>query len=227
MGEIVSYPSNGSEGQGYLASPAEPGPAVVVIQEWWGLVDHIKAVCDRFAEEGFLALAPDLYRGEVAEEPDDAGIKMMSLDMERAAKDMSGAIDFLLAHGKSNRATVGVTGFCMGGGMCYILAANRPESVSAITPHYGVIPWEHAQPEWGNISARIQGHYAEHDDFAPPAAVNELESKLRALGKDVEMYHYAGAQHAFFNDDRPDVYDATAAGQAWERSVGFLRANVS
>ena len=227
MGELVEYPSNGSTGQGYLAVPDGGGPAVVVIQEWWGLVGHITDVCDRYAEAGFVALAPDLYRGETTEAPDDAGIMMMSLDMARAGADMSGAIDYLLAHDATTSHTVGVTGFCMGGGMCYILAAARPGEVSAIAPHYGVIPWEHAQPDWSAITAKIQGHYAEKDDFAPPAAVAELEEKLKGLGKDVEFFNYEGCDHAFFNDDRPDVYDAAAANAAWERTTTFLRANIT
>ena len=138
MGEIIEFPSNGSTGQGYLATPAGgSGPGVVVIQEWWGLVDHIKDVCDRFAAKGFVALAPDLYRGKQVSEPDEAAKEMMAMQLERAAQDMSGAVDEAARRG-SGRG-VGVIGFCMGGGLALVLATQRPDAVTAVVPCYGVI----------------------------------------------------------------------------------------
>src|SRR3954468_17748415 len=178
MGEIVEFPGNGATGRGYLATPwDEGGRGVVVIQEWWGLVPHIKDVCDRYAAEGFLALAPDLYHGETTTEPDEAGKLMMSLNLEQAAKDMSGAVDFL-----GERATgsgIGVIGFCMGGGLALLLATQRPDKVKAVAPFYGVIPWPAAQPDWSKLEAAVQGHYAEKDDFANPESVRALEQQLK------------------------------------------------
>src|SRR5262245_34132943 len=149
MGEAVRFASNGSEGQGYLSVPASgSGPGIVVIQEWWGLNDQIREVCDALSGDGFVALAPDLYRGTTTKEPDEAGKLMMALNIEQAAKDMRGAIDFLLGHDAVTSKTVGVTGFCMGGGLALWLATLAPDKVSACVPFYGVIPWPAAQPDW-------------------------------------------------------------------------------
>ena len=226
MGEIVEFASNGSTGQGYLASPSGGGPGVVVIQEWWGLVDHIKDVCDRFAAEGFVALAPDLYRGESASEPDEAGKLMMAMNLQRAGKDMGGAVDYLLGRDDVASDGVGVVGYCMGGGLALVLATQRPDQIKAVAPHYGVIPWPDAQPDWSKLGAAVQGHYAENDDFANPESVRQLEETLKTHGVEVEMHIYPGTEHAFFNDTRPEVYDAPAAQQAWSRTLEFFRAKL-
>lgn len=227
MGQTVEFPSNGDTGTGYLATPSQgAGPAVVVIQEWWGLVDHIEDVCDRFAAEGFTALAPDLYRGEKASEPDEAGKLMMALNMDRAAKDMGGAVDHLAGHDAVRGEGVGVIGFCMGGGLALVLAAQRPDQVKACVPFYGVIPWPSAQPDWTRLEAAVQGHYAENDTFFTPDDARRLESTLHDLGKDAQVFVYPGADHGFFNDTRPDVYDEGAARQAWTRTLEFLRAKL-
>jgi len=222
MGEIVSFKSNGSMGSGYLADGG--GPGVIVIQEWWGLVPHIKAVADRFAAEGFTALAPDLYRGEAASEPDEAGKLMMGLKLDRAGKDLSGAVDLLQE--KTGRTKVGVVGYCMGGGLTLTLACQRPDAVAAAAPFYGVIPWPEAQPDWSAISGVIEGHYAENDAFATPEAARALEVDLKSRGKNATFHVYPGTHHAFFNDDRPDVYDATASNAAWTRVLALFRANL-
>jgi carboxymethylenebutenolidase len=222
MGELIEFPSNGGTGQGYLATPSDAtGPGVVVIQEWWGLVDHIKDVCDRFAAEGFVALAPDLYHGKQVSEPDEAGKEAMALRIDQAAKDMSGAVDEVLR--RSIGASVGVVGFCMGGGLALVLATQRPDVVSACVPFYGVILWPDVHPNYGAMSAAVLGHYAERDTFFTPDAARALEAELHGLGKDAELYVYDGADHAFFNDTRPEVYDAQAAATAWERTLAFLR----
>jgi carboxymethylenebutenolidase len=226
MGEIVTYPSNGTEGMGYLAEPSEPGPGLVVVQEWWGLVDHIKDVADRFAAAGFCALAPDLYRGESTTEPDEAGKLMMALNLAQAGKDMGGAVDHLLSLPSCSSSTVGVVGYCMGGGLCYVLAAQRPGNVSAIAPYYGAIPWPEHEPDYGAIRAAVQGHYAGRDDWASPEMARELGERLAAQGLTVEMHVYESAEHGFFNDANPGVYDEAAARLSWERVVPFLQANV-
>lgn len=226
MGETVEFPSNGSSASGYLAPSATgSSPGVLVIQEWWGLVPQIKGVADRLAAEGFTALAPDLYHGEIAEhtEMDKAGRLMSSLPPDRAARDMGGAIDFLLGHAATSTEKVGVVGFCMGGALALLLATKRPDAVKAVVPFYGVIGWPAEQPDWNNLAAAVQGHYAENDEFASPDKVAALEAQLNELGKDVEIFTYPGTEHAFFNDTRPEVYDADAAKQAWERTTAFFR----
>jgi carboxymethylenebutenolidase len=228
MGEIVSFPSNGTSAEGYLAIPAAGnGPGLVVIQEWWGLVDHIKDVCDRFAAEGFVALAPDLYHGQKADEPDDAGKYMMAMSLPQAARDMGGAIDHLRNHQAVTSDGVGVVGYCMGGGLTLLLATQRPDAVRAAVPYYGVIPWPAAQPDWARLEGAVQGHYAEQDDYAPPEKVREMEVLLRSLGKQAEFFIYPGTHHGFFNDDRPEVYNPEAARQAWERTLAFFREHLS
>jgi carboxymethylenebutenolidase len=217
MGEIVTFKSNGHTCDGYIAGS---GPGVLVIQEWWGLVPHIKDVVDRLADAGFTALAPDLYHGESSTEPDGAGKLMMALNIEQAGKDMSGAVDLLLERTGSSK--VGVVGYCMGGGLALVVAARRPDAVAACAPYYGVIPWASAQPDLAAITAVVAGEYAEHDDFANPEATRALEAQLRDLGKDATMHIHAGTHHAFFNDARPDVYDAAAAAAAWDRTTALF-----
>ncbi len=227
MGEIVEFPSNGTTASGYLAAPEQgAGIGLVVIQEWWGLVPHIEDVCDRFAAEGFTALAPDLYHGATTTEPDEAGKEMMAMDMAGAGRDMSGAVDLLLGSDLVRGDGVGVTGFCMGGGLALVLATQRPEAVKACVPWYGLIPWPDAQPDWSALQAAVRGHYAEQDGSFGPDEVAELETTLKDLGKEVELYVYPGVDHAFFNDTRPEVYDAAAAELAWTRTLEFLRAKL-
>jgi len=228
MGEMIEFASNGSAAGGYLAEPGSGmGPGVIVIQEWWGLVDHIEAVCDRFAAEGFWALAPDLYHGQKVQpgEPDEAGKAMMAMRMDRAARDMSGAVDELLRRSSSDH--VGVIGFCMGGGLALVLATQRPDAVAAVVPCYGIIPWADAQPDYSAMSAAVLGHYAENDSFFTPEAANALAEQLRGMGKSVEIVVYPNTDHAFFNDTRPEVYNEEAARALWEHTVDFFRSHVS
>jgi carboxymethylenebutenolidase len=225
MGEMIEFPSNGSSAPGYLSLPESgQGPGLIVIQEWWGLVDHIKDVCDRFAAAGFVALAPDLYHGQTVAEPDEAGKAMMALQMDQAARDLSGAVDEVVRRSVGGR--IGVVGFCMGGGLALVLAANRPDAVAAVVPCYGVIPWPDAQPDYRAMTAALLGHYAENDDFFTPEAARALGEQLRAMGKEAEIIVYPGVDHAFFNDTRPEVYSSSAAAELWERSVAFLHAQL-
>jgi carboxymethylenebutenolidase len=227
MGEMIEFPSNGSTAGGYLAVPnSGSGPGVVVIQEWWGLVDHIEDVCDRFAAAGYVALAPDLYHGQKVApgEPDEAGKAMMAMKMDQAARDMSGAVDEVLRRASSS--TVGVIGFCMGGGLALVLATQRPDAVSAVVPCYGIVPWPGVQPDYAAMSAAVLGHYAEQDEYFTPEKANELAEQLRGLGKSVEIIVYPGTDHAFFNDTRPEVYNADAAAALWERTLAFFSEKV-
>jgi len=228
MGEMVEFPSNGTTGTGYLAVPGSgSGPGVVVIQEWWGLNDQIKEVCDRFASEGLVALAPDLYRGEETTSSDEAGRLMMALNIEQAAKDMSGAVDYLRRRDDVTGDGVGVTGFCMGGGLALWLATLRPDDVRAVVPYYGVIPWPGAQPDFSELRAAVQGHYAANDGSASPEMVAELDEKLTSMGKSAEFFVYPETDHAFANHHRPEVHVAEAAELAWQRTVDFFRTNLS
>jgi len=221
MGTMVEFKSNGGQTSGYLAIPESGnGPGVVVIQEWWGLVDHIKDVCDRFATEGFVALAPDLFHGKVAKSPDEAGKLMMAMRIDEAEKDLRGAIQYLLDHDATTGDKVGTVGFCMGGALSLYAATKNPQ-VGACVVFYGGHP--NVKPDLPNLQAPVLGIFAERDGFVTPAVVRELERKLKELGKSVEVHIYPGTDHAFFNDTRPEVYNADAAADAWRRTIEFLR----
>lgn len=222
MGQMIECASNGGTVGGYLATPEGGGGLpLIVIQEWWGLVPHITDVCDRFAAEGFVALAPDLYRGQVTTEPDAAGKLMMAMNLEQAGNDLSGAVDEVSA--RAGGVGAGVTGFCMGGGLAMVLATQRPDKVKACVPWYGVIPWPGLQPDWTALEAPILGHFAEKDGSFTPEAVHDLEDTLQSLGKTAELIVHPGVDHAFFNDTRPEVYDASTAAACWQQTVGFFK----
>lgn len=223
MGQNVDFTNGDDTANGYLSVPdAGSGPGLVVIQEWWGLVDHIRDVCDRFAGEGFVALAPDLYHGETTTEPDEAGKLMMALNLDQAVADMSGAIAYLQAHEATTSSTLGVTGFCMGGGLALVLAAERPAAFSICVPWYGLIPWEHAQPDWSNVQAKVRGNFAEQDGFFGPDKAKGLEKDLKEAGVDADIEIFPGVDHAFFNDTRPEVHDPEQSARAWERTLTAL-----
>ena len=222
MGEMVEFKSNGGTCTGYLAGTS--GPGVIVIQEWWGLVPHITDIADRFAAEGFVALAPDMYHGEMTDEPDMAGKLLMSMNLATAGKDLSGAVDLLQE--RTGRTKVGVTGFCMGGGLALMAACLRPDAIAAAAPFYGGMRPD-TVIEWDNLAAVVEGHYAATDrGTAAPEAVKELEVTLRAKGKNATFHVYPGTQHAFFNDTRPEVYDAAVAKTSWDRTLALFRANL-
>src|ERR671936_715891 len=181
MGEMVKFVSNGSTDTGYLATPdVGAGPGLIVIQEWWGLVDHIKDVCDRFAAAGFAALAPDLYHGKTTKSPDEAGKLMMALRIDEAEKDLRGAIQFLLDQEATTGNKVGTVGFCMGGALSLYAASKNPQ-VGACVVFYGIHP--NVKPDLANLQAPVLGIYAERDKSVPPEAVRELEARLKGLGK--------------------------------------------
>jgi len=226
MGENVEFASNGGTAGGYLA-PAKggAGPGVLVIQEWWGVESYLKGVCDRLADEGFTALAPDLYHGEIAghTEMDKASELMNSLPPDRAARDMGGAVDYLSGHPSVRGQKVGVVGFCMGGMLTLLLAAQQGDRIGAAVPYYGA-PLGEMEPDWSNLSAPVMGHVAENDDFFPPDAFRALEEKLKGQGKDVTFHYYPGTGHAFaLEHNALGTHDADAARQAWVRTLEFLR----
>ena len=218
-GSMVKFPSNGGTTDGYLATPASgKGPGVLVIQEWWGLVGHIKSVCDRFAAEGFTALAPDMYHGKTADEPDGAGKLFMALNIARAEKDLRGAATYLLGHSSSKK--LGAIGFCMGGQLALFAATLNP-SVGACVNFYGIHP--NVKPDYAKLAGPVLGLYAEQDGFVTPAVARQVDADIRKAGKASEIHIYPGVDHAFFNDERPDVYDRAAAEDAWRRTLTFLR----
>ena len=222
----TTFPSGGSQAHGYLAlPPSGSGPGVIVIQEWWGLTDHIADVTDRLAAEGFVALAPDLYGGRTTHDADEAGAMMMSLPMDAAAGDLAGAVDFLLGHEAVTSSTVGAVGFCMGGGFVLMLAAQQGSRVSAAVPYYGVGP---AVPStYAGLTAAVQGHYGLRDDFYPADDARAQAEQIRSeSGAEVE-FHFYDAAHAFHNDANPlGTYSPEDAALAWSRTVDFLRTKV-
>jgi carboxymethylenebutenolidase len=230
MSETVEFRSNGSTASGYLARPAAgSGPGVLVIQEWWGLDSGITEMADRLATAGFVTLAPDLYHGELAQhdEMDKAGHLMQSLPADRAGRDMSGAIDFLASHSGVTGNGIGVVGFCMGGMLSFIIAANRPDKVKAVVPFYG-FPQGDSEPDWSRLTASISGHMAERDDFFPPAAARALEAKLRAMGKNVTLKVHPGTGHAFMSPHNAlGTYNPAVAAEVWPEVVSFLRGTLS
>jgi carboxymethylenebutenolidase len=214
--------TDGKELPGYLSEP--PGGAsrgaVMLIHEWWGLNDHIRGVADRLAREGFTVFAVDLYRGRVAKDAATAQQYMGSMDWKQAAGDLQRAATALRQRRPGTK--VGVTGFCMGGAVSLFAAAVDPE-IAACVPFYG-IPGEE-RVDVTKIRAPVLGHFAKHDDWCSPDRVDALEKKLQGAGVPTEIHRY-DAQHAFFNDTRPDVYSQEDAELAWRRTVEFLRAKL-
>jgi carboxymethylenebutenolidase len=197
---------------------------VIVVQEWWGVDESLKVMADRLGAAGFVALAPDLYHGEVAghDEMDKAGRLMQSLPLDRAARDMGGAVDYLLGNEDVSGDGVGVVGFCMGGMLAMYLGAIEGEKVKALVTFYG-FPQGDDEPDWSNLTAVVRGHMAENDDFYGPEAARSLEQRLKAMGKDVEFTIHAGTGHAFMNPrnalgTRNEEKDA----EIWPQVVDFL-----
>ena len=216
----VSFAANGGTGMGYLARPSSgTHPGVVVIQEWWGLEDHIKDVVNRFAQQGFVALAPDLYHGQVTAEPDEARKLAMELVRDQAMKEMEGAIDYLLSRDDVQPKRAGVIGFCMGGGLALALAC-RSSKVGAVADFYGGGRDDLDMVK--GLSGPLFGAFGEADSGIPLERIDALRSSLAAHGKEFEVIVYPGAPHAFFNDTRPS-YRAEAASDAWQRSLELFR----
>jgi carboxymethylenebutenolidase len=223
-GQIVEFESNGSTARGYLSPAASgSGPGVIVIQEWWGLVDHIQEVADRFAAAGFTALAPDLYRGESTADPDDAGRLMMALDIGRAVSDLEGAVDCLLAHDACSSSTLGAVGFCMGGQLALAIGCKTPK-VGAVVDFYGVHP--NVTLDFSGLRAPVLGLFGEKDGFVTPEVARKLQHDVTSAGKSMEIKIYPGSDHAFVNDSREDAYDAEAAGDAWTLTRRFFEDNL-
>ncbi len=228
MGELITFDSNGTPCDGYLAIPdTGSGPGVIVIQEWWGLVEHIKDVADRFAAAGFIALAPDLYHGAIAKEPDHAMKLLMGLAMDKAALDIDGAAQYLLRRPEVTSKNVGVIGFCMGGSLALWSATLAPAITAAIAFYPGM-PWARMKPVWENYAGKsAMIHCSESDGTSLAPGIQEAVQAIEAGNGSVEIFDYLGTRHAFFNSDRREVYDLKSADIAWQRSIAFLKDKIS
>lgn len=225
MAETVAFPSDGGQANGYLALPPRGrGPGLILVQEWWGLDPSLLEIADRLASEGFVTLVPDLFHGEIAshEEMDKAAQLMSALPPERAARDMSSAVDYLGDHPNVEGEMLGVIGFCMGGMLAWILAADRPDRIGVAVPFYGY-PSGPSVPDWTELTATVRAHMAERDDFFPPDGARALEAELRGLGKDVSITVHPGAGHAFMNPHNAmGTTDLELAERIWSDLLPFL-----
>lgn len=217
MGQMIDFQRpDGGHTPAWLADAGPGRPGVIVIQEWWGLNDQIRSVADRLATAGYTALAPDLYRGRLASTADEANHMMTGLDFVDAThQDLRGAA----AHLAALCPKVGVMGFCMGGALTVSAAVHVP-GLSAAVCFYGIPPAELADP--ARIAVPFMGHFATRDGWCTPQAAASLEATLRGAGQSPEIHHY-DAEHAFFNQRRPEVYDAACADLAWSRTLDFLQ----
>ena len=223
MGSKVSYLSNGGSSEGYLAVPdSGSGPGVIVIQEWWGLVEHITALADRFADAGFVALAPDLYHGKSTTYPDEAVKLLMGLAMDQAARDIAGAAAYL-ADLPQTTGNIGTVGFCMGGSLA-LWSATLSDRIVAAAGFYPNMPWERMSPKWDNYAGKAAMiHCSEEDGTSAAEGPQIARQGIELAGGEVTLYDYPGTRHAFFNDDRPEVYDDAAAASAWARTLELFR----
>jgi carboxymethylenebutenolidase len=217
--ETVTIQSGGEQFQAYLVRPdaAGPSPALILIHEWWGLNDQIKGEARKFAEQGFVALAPDLYHGSVTGDPSMAHELMRGLPQDRGVRDLKSAFAFLAARGDVRKDKIGSVGWCMGGGFSLQLAVNEPK-LAACVVYYGAMP---TSPEdIQKIQAPVLGNFGAEDRGIKPEAVQAFEKAMK--GKSVELKIYPGAGHAFQNPNNKLGYHQTAAEDSWKRSLAFL-----
>ncbi len=220
MGAMIQLTRpDGQSTDAYLSGEPQL-PGLVVVQEWWGLNDQIKSVADRLAEAGFYAIVPDLYHGKLTTSPTEAQQFMTSLDWSAAvAQDIAGSFSYL----KGSSPKVGILGFCMGGALTLISAAQL-EAPEAAVCFYGIPP--EAAADVSTIRIPLQAHFANTDDWCTPTLVSSLENRLESGQVNYELYRY-DAQHAFMNDARPEVYNREAAQIAWDRAMSFLKTNLA
>ena len=222
-GNHIKFSADGKSGAGYIALPESgTGPAVIVIQEWWGLVGHITDIVDRFAAAGFVALAPDLYHGQAASEPDHAKKLMMELELDRAGEEIVTAAKYLAAMKNTTSDRVGVVGFCMGGSLA-IWSGTLSDQITATVGFYPGASWERHAPDWSRYSGKASIiHCAEGDGTSAAPGIQEALTEINGADGDAVAYDYPGTGHAFFNDDRPEVFNESAAKLAWARTINFF-----
>lgn len=228
-GRMIEFDANGATAPGYLATPdTAGGPGVLVLHAWWGLTEPFRQACDRLAEAGYVALAPDLYRGKTTASVEEAEALSSALNQEeeRVRGDITGALRFLGEHGAASPAdapgAVGLVGFSMGGAYALATSVEAPEQVAAVVLFYAT----YTGLDFAAARAAYLGHFAENDPFEPSESVAELERELQAAGKQTTFYTYPDTTHWFFEANRPDAYDAAAATLAWERTIAFLNATL-
>lgn len=206
---------------GYLAVPSTgEGPGVLVLHAWWGLNDTIKNLCTRLADAGFVAFAPDLYHGKVADTIPGAEALGQALDANylQARAEVAEAAKFVIERAGQTDGGITVIGFSLGAYYALDLSAAHPELIRSVVIFYGTGP-----ADFSKSTAAYLGHFAENDEYEPLASVNELEEALSQAGRPVTFYTYSGAGHWFFEPDRPDAYNEEAANLAWERTLDFLK----
>jgi len=223
VGEKVTFASNGGTSSGYLAVPESgTGPAVIVIQEWWGLVPHITGVADRFAQAGFVALAPDFYHGVATSEPDEAQRLLMQMALPQAAADLAGAAEYLAGRPEVD-GKIGTVGFCAGG-MLALWAATVAPSIAAVAAFYPAPYTDKLTPDWTAYADKAAViHCSEQDGTSTAPHIQSAVKGIGDAGGAVTVYDYPGTDHAFFNDDRPEHFDREAATLSWARTVDFFR----
>ena len=228
-GRMIEFDTEGAPASGYLATPdAATGPGVVVLHSWWGLTEPFRQVCDRLAEAGFVALAPDLYRGKATAEIEEASALAASLDGElaRVRGDIAGALHFLRQNGATSpangRGAFGFVAFSLGGAYALDMSVNLPDEIAAVVTFYAAWP----EPDYRKARAAYLCHFAEYDPYESAESVAQMEPVLRAAGRSATTYTYPGTKHWFFEANRPETYDAAATALAWERTLAFLNAEL-
>jgi carboxymethylenebutenolidase len=220
MSKRVSFTAKSGAAEGEIAEPSGSGKTggLIVLQEWHGVNEEMKQKVAKFAAEGFVALAPDLYHGKVAKNDEEAGRLMGQLDWGKAIGEIAGAVQFLKEHPRSN-GKVGVLGFCMGGALAFASAASIP-GLAAAVPFYG-IP-DTSKFDWSKVSAPVQAHFAGIDEWASPEKGRALAKQIEGAGKSIELHVYDGAGHAFMRATDPSKYHEASSKKAWERTLAFL-----
>jgi len=226
-GKMIDFSTSGTPASGYLATPAAgTGPGVVVLHAWWGLTEPFRQAADRLTEAGFVALAPDLYRGKTATTVEDAEALGGALNKEqdRVSGDIAGALQFVRQNGATAPAgrSGAVVGFSLGGAYALDASVEFADQVSAVVTYYT----SYTGLDYSRAKATYLCHFAEHDAFDPPEVAVEMGQELKAAGRPATFYTYPGTEHWFFESNRPDVYNAAAAALSWERSVAFLNAKL-
>ncbi len=226
-GRMIDFDTAGSPASGYFATPAAgTGPGVVVLHAWWGLTEPFRQAADRLAEAGFVALAPDLYRGKSTAKVEEAEALGGALDSERerVRGDIAGALQFLRQNGTATPAERrgALVGFSLGGAYALDASVEFAGDVAAVVTFYT----SYTGLDYSRAKAAYLCHFAEHDAFDPPEVAAEMEQELKAAGRPTTFYTYPGTEHWFFESNRPDVYNAAAAALSWERSVAFLNAEL-
>lgn len=225
---MVQYPSDGVTVRAYMVGPkAKSLPAIIVVQEWWGLNDHIKDVARRYAKEGYVAIVPDLYSrlgNKVTADPNEAGKLMGALQQQDGLKDLNATVNYLKTVSSVDAARIGVTGFCMGGSYALMVPCVN-SSIKAAVPFYGQVP--NPDTPLQKLACPVLYIYGEDDGWITKADVQRLANALKRYNKAGEIKTYPGAPHAFFNDTRKDVYKPAEAKDAWNRSVAFFKQHLA